>query len=364
MALRRWLLLGFALHLALFAGMLQARSTFAEEIGTPDDIRELLSKGLTIYEIDQELIRLTAMEEQLAIQIADVTVQAAEQEVVVAAKREQASKVLRSYYKGKRNHLWLFIIKADSFYEGLQTYHYLSRIFKHEQRLLQDHADHYKTLKNLLLQLEEDRNQLQAVKAEFIAQRARLIELEEQLNRELAMRDDAEQIQEQIDELTHQWETKGLPVFKHYFNELARTINKLPEEIIASGNLKLQNGRFVMSISDEELTDFFRRHNPEDFEHFTFSFAEGDFAAYGARDDTAISISGYYDLMTDENIIAFHLTKLIYNGYELPDTTIRALNEQFDLNFYPDNLDMPFRVQAQSVDIEDGRLSISFVLRR
>lgn len=357
-------MLGFTLHLAIFAGMFQVRSALAEEISTPDDIRDLLGKGLTIYEIDQELIRLTAEEEQLAIQIADVTVQAAEQEVVVAAKREQASKVLRSYYKGKRNHLWLFIVRADSFYEGLQTYHYLSRIFKYEQRLLQDHADHYQALKKLLNQLEEDRTRLQTVKAEYIAQRARLVALEEQLEQELAMREDAEEIQEQIDALTHIWETKGLPVFKHYFNELARTINKLPDEIIASGNLKLQNGRFVMTISDQELTDFFRRHNPEDFEDFTFSFAEGDFTAYGSREDTAISISGYYELMEEDNIIAFHLTKLVYNGYELPDTTIRALNEQFDLNFYPDYLDMPFRVKAQSVEIEDGVLSISFVLRR
>jgi len=363
---RSWFILGFTLHFVIFAAWWPSHAALAEEASpaVPEEIRELLSKGLTIYEIDQELLRLDDKEVQLTDDIKQVTVQAADQAVIVDAKRAQAGKILRSYYKGKRDHLWLLVLNADSFYEALQTYYYLSRIFEHEQRILQAHADAYRQLQDLLARLELDRSTLRAVRQAYIAQRDRLIALQEELDRELAAREDGDTVQEAIDALTHIWETKGLPVFKHYFNELARAIGKLPEEIIANGNMKLKNGRFVMTITDTALTDFFRAYNPEDFEHFTFSFAEDDFTAYGAKDDTAISIKGYYELDEKTNTIVFQLTRLVYNGYELPDTTIHALQDQFDLNFYPDLLDMPIKVQAQEVVIEDGELRIGFVLKR
>jgi len=366
MRLGRWLMVGFILHFSIFSYLYHMRTALAEETSSPEleEIRELLNKGLTIYEIDQELERLTVKEAEMTGEIGLVTEQIADQEIVVAQKREQAAKVLRSYYKGKRDNLWLFIFRADNFYDALQTYYYLSLVFKHEQRILEEHAVQYQELKRLLTRLEEDRELLRAIKAEYIAQRERLIALQEELDQELAEREDGDAIMEEILALTQMWETKGLPLFKYYLNELSVTINKLPEEIISNGKLSLQNGRFVLKITDQELTDFYRRHNPVDFENFNFSFADDDFSVYGVRDDTSVRINGIYELVEEENIIAFTLTRLVYNGFELPDTTIRAMNEEFDLDFHPDLLDMPFRIQAKSVEIQDGALTISFVLKR
>jgi len=366
MRVRRWLMLGFILHFSIFTYLYHTRTVLAEDTSSLEleEIRELLNKGLTIYEIDQELDRLTVKEAELAEEISEVSGQAAVQETIVAEKREHAAKVLRSYYKGKRDHLWLFIFRAENFYEALQTYYYLSLVYKHEQRILEEHALQYQELKRLLTRLEEDRTTLQTIKAEYIAQRERLVALQEELDQELAAREEGDAIMEEIQTLTELWETKGMPLFKYYLNELSVTINKLPEEIIAGGNLSLQNGRFVLKITDQELTDFYRRHNPVDFENFEFSFADDDFSIYGIRDDTSVRINGYYELMEEENVIAFTLTRLVYNGFDLPDTTIRAMNEEFDLNFHPDQLDMPFKVQAKSVDIQDGTLTISFMLKR
>lgn len=366
MRVRSLLILAFTLNFIVFAALWPSRETYSEEFATdvPKEIRDLLGKGLTIYEIDQELVRLDEKEALLIVEIGEVTTQVEVQEKVVEAKRIQAGKVLRSYYKGKRDNLWLLILNADNFYEALQTYYYLSVIFKQEQRILESHASSYRELKQLLSKLEQDRETLQLIRREYIAQRNRLVALQEELDQQLAEREDREEVLDAIDALTHIWETKGLPVFKYYFAQLAKAIGKLPEEIIARGNMKLQKGRFVMTITDTELTEFFRNQYPEDFENFTFSFAENDFTAFGARDDIAMSIKGYYELDEEANIIYFHLTKLVYNGFELPDTTLRSLAEQFDLNFYPDLLDMPFKVNAQEVKIENGQLSISFVLGR
>lgn len=145
MRVRRWLMLGFILHFSIFSYLYHTRTVLAEETSSLDleEIRELLNKGLTIYEIDQELERLTIKEAELTEEISEVTEQAAVQETIVAAKRQQAAKVLRSYYKGKRDNLWMFIFRVDNFYEALQTYYYLSLIFKHEQRILEEHALQY-----------------------------------------------------------------------------------------------------------------------------------------------------------------------------------------------------------------------------
>jgi|HigsolmetaAR203D_1030402.scaffolds.fasta_scaffold00016_98 hypothetical protein len=367
MRVRKWLLGIFTLHFILFAALWPSADALAEEdiaADIPEDIRELLNKGLTIYEIDQELMRLDETESKLIVEIEAVSEQAAQQEKVVEAKRVHAGKVLRSYYKGKRSNLWLFIFHADSFYEAIQTYYYLSQIYKQDRRILKEHADSYRRLMELIAKLEQDRAMLQRVRNEFIAQRNRLVALQEELDRELAERDDRDAVQEAIDALTRVWETKGLPLFKHYLNQMSKAISKLPDEIIANGNMRLRNGRFVLSISDTELTKFFRDFDPVDFEQFTLSFAENDFTVYGTRDDTSMNIKGYYEVDTDQNILVFHMTKLVYNGFELPDTTIRALTEEVDLNFHPDLLDMPFKVKAQEVAIENRELIISFVLRR
>lgn len=338
-------------------------AVFAAE-RTPDDIRELLSKGLTIYEIDQEVMRLTERETALTLQIEQVSEQTVHQELLLDAQREHAGKVLRSYYKGHRDNLWMLLFHADSFYEALHIYQYLSYIYKQDRRILQEYADTFEQLKQLLEQLQKTRSELTAVKTEFLAQRRRLVSLQEELERELAEREDAAAILEEIDALTRVWETKGMPVFRHYFQQLAIAIQGLPDEIMKKGNLNFVNGKFRMTISDEELTNFMREQNPDDFANFSFSFADQDLTAYGTKEDTAISIKGYYELVEDENVIAFHLTKLVYNGFELPDTTIRDMNESFDLNVYPDLLELPFKIKTTDVFIEDRELIIDFVLVR
>ena len=123
-----------------------ARPVFAAKHSSPDEIRDLLSKGLTIYEIDQEVTRLTERESAITLRIEQVSEEVVEQEKLVAAQREQAGKVLRAYYKGHRENLWLLLFRADSFYEALHLYRYLSFIYKQDRRTLQEYADTYEQL--------------------------------------------------------------------------------------------------------------------------------------------------------------------------------------------------------------------------
>lgn len=58
----------------------------------------------------------------------------------------------------------------------------------------------------------------------------------------------------------------------------------------------------------------------------------------------------------------FHVDHVVFNGLELPDTTRQALEEEFDLGFYPARI-VSF-LQATEVASSDGilhvKLSLSF----
>jgi hypothetical protein len=58
----------------------------------------------------------------------------------------------------------------------------------------------------------------------------------------------------------------------------------------------------------------------------------------------------------------FHVDHVVFNGLELPDTTRQALEEDFDLGFYPQKI-VSF-LHATEVSSADGilhvKLSLSF----
>jgi hypothetical protein len=80
----------------------------------------------------------------------------------------------------------------------------------------------------------------------------------------------------------------------------------------------------------------------------TFSFADGDIAAHGEESGTEVSIRGRYAIDNDPaNRIRFHVDELQYNGLTLPDTTVKDLEERFDLGIYPEK----FQVKAEATDV-------------
>ena len=72
-------------------------------------------------------------------------------------------------------------------------------------------------------------------------------------------------------------------------------------------------------------------------------------------------IAGYYSVENEtQNAIVFHVERLVFNGLELPESTRRALGEEFDLGFYPQQLIS--YVKATDVQIIPGTLEVSLEL--
>src|SRR5690606_18120249 len=76
-----------------------------------DEHRDLLEKGLNIYEIDQEIKRIIMQEQQVAEQIRKTERRLVEEEKIVKQKRERVGHILRAYYSGERINLFMVLFQ-------------------------------------------------------------------------------------------------------------------------------------------------------------------------------------------------------------------------------------------------------------
>ncbi|WP_019533042.1 hypothetical protein [Paenibacillus ginsengihumi] len=332
--------------------------------------RQVLQKGLTLYEIDQELSRIAELEQQLNAQIS-----ATEQELERARAssdeaRRHAGKVIRAYYMGDRDTIWLLLFSIRSLSDALSTLEYLQMILSSDRRALRQHSEEQARLSRITEELAQSRLALQESKERYLSGRERLVALQKELDEALAASGQADQLRQQMEALNAQWQEEGVPLFKTYFRELAKAMKDLPEMVTAGsgGNSRLiLNGfNYTFQLTDEELNEFLRQKN-ELFHRLTFRFTADQVIAEGMHENTTVLIKGNYRLETKNasdgkavQYAKYSIDELQYNGYMLPDTTIRALESEFDLGIYPQNI--ASFLQVTGIDLEEGTMSVMLKL--
>lgn len=355
---KRWWRRLFIVYFSCFMVGYYASPSWADT--ALEETRKLLQKGLTIHEIDREIERLSRKEEQIGELIVLTEQRIEHQNQAVELKRNSAGKVLRSYYMGQRESLFLSLLSMDNLYDMLVALDFMQIVFKHDQRLLLSYKESYEQLKSLKQELLQTQDELHAVKHAFLEERAKLLELQDELETELAFlpEEDALLLREEIRRLTAEWESKGIVLFRKYFSALASAMQELPEIIVANeGHLQMKGSTFIFQITDEQLNDFIRSRN-DLFAHLAFHFDNDIITAAGEEDGTSIIIQGYYALVNEPvNKIEFHLQSLHYNGYELPESTGFDLEDQVDLAIYPDKFNPP--IEATGVAMEENKLIIT-----
>ncbi|MDP5273136.1 coiled-coil domain-containing protein [Chengkuizengella axinellae] len=353
--LKKILIFNFSIFLFLYysnlAYALQTNETNLEET------KKLLEKGLTIFEIDQELDRLTIKEENIAQEITETKNSIEVQRQLADQSREKSGEILKKYYTRERDDLIQLLFSSESISEALTVLEFMQAIVSRDQKILNNYQEDYDKLQNLLLELLTTQQELLEIKKAYLFEKDRLITLQKELDDEISQLEDGESILEQIEQLTLDWEREGLPVFKNYFQALAKAMQNLPDILTDNRqHLQLEGLQFVFQITDTELNDFLKTQDPL-FKPFEFTFQENMITAQGSNDQIEIKLSGIYKIVSEpENIIEFQVTELRYNEYNLPDTTIRALEEEFDLAFYPKKI-APF-IEATEIDLRDGNLKI------
>lgn len=330
----------------------------------PETADSLVQKGLTIAEIDRELERLKREDSDMSARIGQTEAKLAEQEKLVAEKRQHAGMVLRSYYMGERDSIWLLLFSLRSFSDVIRTYEYLSMIIAGDHRKLNDYRTAADGLKKLGAELEGSRSKLREAEAEYTAQRDRLVKLQEELDRQLAESAEAQAVMKRISEVNNLWQTKGIPLFRTYFNALAEAMKGLPELATAKTNdgksrLSLDGLNATFQLTDTDLNEFLRSKNAL-FRDLTFRFTQDGVEAGGKQDDMSLSMKGVYEIDKEKKTIRFRVTALSFNDYELPDTTVRDLERQVDLGFNP-RAYMAF-LEPTEIKHETGLLTVKFKL--
>jgi peptidoglycan hydrolase CwlO-like protein len=343
-------------------------SAFAAEKNTTDELRdmlsleetrELLQKGLSIHEIDQEIARLTAEEPRIAARIEEARLEAEKKGLQLKATKERAGRVVRAYYMGQRQPIWLLVLSAKSLTQALTIYEFITHVLESDQRALKTFQQTQAEWKQSEAKWLEAQTELRSLKSQLVAEREKLIGLQQELDAKLATLSNAEEVKETIFALTTNWEQHGLPLFQSYFTALSEAINQLPELLTQSKNLVAQGFNYTFRMGDSELNDFLRGKN-ELFHHFTFEFHDGYIVVYGNDGDVEVSIRGRYVLENQPNAIRFHIDELMYNGLQLPESTAQGLERDYELAIYPQNFAAFF--VATGVLVEKGTMSVTLTM--
>jgi peptidoglycan hydrolase CwlO-like protein len=322
------------------------------------ELRGLLQKGLTIQEIDRELEKLAAKDERLAadMQVNEQRIELSRTEMTTA--KEKAGKVLRSYYTGDRPSIIMLLLTTESFTDLLKMLDYMNMIVTHDNRMLNAYKESYNKLQTLQVDLSRQREELQRTKNDYLAQKERIVTLQAELDTLLAASGNRDEYVRQIGQLNEQWKTVGIPLFDRYLTQLGVSFKRF-SELLSTDSFKMTSLNTAdFDITDKQLNDFLRSTNHL-FDHLNFRFAQGLVIAEGKEDGVDVSIKGVYKMAG--KVIKFELLGLTFNGFDLPDTTVKSMNESYSsLGIDPSKV--AAFLTPEDVVITDGKLTVKLKL--
>ncbi|MDK8180958.1 hypothetical protein [Paenibacillus sp. UMB4589-SE434] len=325
------------------------------------EMQHLLQQSLSIQELDQEIRRITTRQGEAATRRQELEDELKSQEAALFDKQDQAGRVLRAYYIGERDTLLAAALSADRWSDMFKLLDYYQFLIETDQNTLTSYRNNVKHIDRLHQEQAALEKDLSQVRTQLIAQRDRLIQMKSQLDNDVAGSKDPAAMQQLIAEFNKYWQSVGLFEVKHYFKAIAQSMQKLPDFIQKNGNLTSDGLNYTVSIKDSELNEFLSKQDPL-FKDFSFVFRKGTIAAVGEREGIKVIVEGSYTLENDpEHAIRFHVERLQFNGLELPESTRKQLEEQFDLNFYPQQL-IQF-IEAKEVTLEPHVLTVKLSVK-
>lgn len=320
----------------------------------------LLQKGLTLYEIDQEVRRLSEKENELGRKTEDARSKIAVMQDQSALTRRHAANVIRAYYMGERQTIWTALLAAKSLSQAMTILQFVNAILQNDHLILNRYSQTKKELEQWQTAYSDQRRQLADIKTQFLKQREKLVRLQKEIDEELTKTPDSRKIAQDINALTQTWEDKGLPLFRTYFQALNEATKQLPELFSNKSNLIIDGVNYTFQVTDKEVNQFFRNQNPM-LQNFSIRFLDGLVLIEGKERDTEISIKGKYVLENEQqNAIRFDIEELSYNRFILPESTKKKLLEEFDLKLYPRQIAPFFR--ATQVESKESRLTVRMKL--
>lgn len=331
----------------------------------PDDeeTRKLLEQTLSSAELEREITRITAEQQTLERKAAELEKQAAAKQSNIADQQERAGAVVRAYYMGERDGLLSAFLSAKSISRVIALFDYYEIIMGQDKRTLTQYETQYKDLKSTLTAARRSSQELAELKTALEEQQKRVLALDKEIAGGIQASTDPESMERLLEEFSKYWENIGLHEVRKYFKALASAMKHLPEFVQSrDGVLERKGMTYNLALSEKDLNEFLVTQNPL-FQDFRFVFKDNSISATGKSGGLSLSLTGRYTIQQEPvNGLMFHVDHVVFNGLELPDTTRQALEEEFDLGFYPSKI-VSF-LQATEVASSDGilhvKLSLSF----
>lgn len=327
-----------------------------------EQVNQILEKSLSIVEIDKEIARIQTEKQKVMDEMSVTDKNIVQREQDIKEKREESGKVLRAYYMGEREILLRAILSFNSLHELFAMLDYVDIIFTKDRNTLDSYTNEYMSLKEEYTKLGSRKTELEEIENRLQTQRNRVAQLEQQIDGELAGRSDADRLRLLMEELTNYWESAGLQEVELYFGAISKAMNKLPNWLEDNKQyLEINGFNYTIRIPEDALNTFLREQDKR-FNDFSFRFEDGKVTASGKHDNIDIAVTGHYTVEEEpKNGIVFHVDELLFNGFALPDTTRKTLEEKFDLGFYPGDL-ITF-IQAKSVEMKDKELIVNLKMK-
>ncbi|MFC3745486.1 coiled-coil domain-containing protein [Paenibacillus sp. GCM10012306] len=326
-----------------------------------EETRKLLEQTLSSAEIEKEIDRISGEQAVLEKKVAELETQAAEQKSAIADQQERAGAIIRSYYMGDRDGLLEAFLSAKSISRVLMLWDYYEIIIGRDRDILSQYENQYKKLKVTLQAAQRNSQELATLKSALEEQKIRVAALHKEIEGGIRSSSDPESMNALLKEFSLYWENIGLHEVKTYFKALSSAMNNLPDFVQNHKDLLTRQGMtYQLSLKEEDLNDFLQSQSNL-FSDFAFHFNESSVTASGKSGKLSLALTGHYTIQNEPvNAMLFHVDKIIFNGLELPDTTNKALEKEFDLGFYPAKI-VSF-LRATEVESKDGLLQVKLVV--
>lgn len=322
---------------------------------------QLLQQSLSITELNKNINRISVQEIATAQKRKQIETVLQREEVAFSQKREQASRILCSYYIGERDSILQTVLADNQVHNMLLLFEYFQLLLQADHDILSTYKEQINTLRQLRKQNRQLEKELSEVRNRLVIQRNRLAKLQKQLNAHVATSNNPAAMNKLIQEFLSYWQNVGLHEVRYYFRALAKSMKKLPHFIKSKGHIRIQGINYMVTIREELLNQFLQEQDPM-FKVLTFQFKDGVIAAEGYRSGMIVRVEGHYTIESEPiNNMLFHIDHIFFNRLELPKSTHYDLEQSFDLSFYPKQL-VPF-IEAREVAITDKMITVKLSLR-
>ncbi|MNO29665.1 hypothetical protein D3C76_195850 [compost metagenome] len=328
-----------------------------------EETRRLLEQTLSSAEIEQEIARINTEQKALEQQASLLEKKASAQKNAITDQQERAGAIVRAYYMGERDGLLAAVLSAKSISRLLALYDYYEIVIGRDQETLSQYEKEYKKLKATLTAAQRSSQELAELKAVLEEQKARIAILHDDIESGIQSSSDPAKMSALLEEFTKYWENIGIHEVKTYFKALSAAMKNLPQFVQSRDGIMTRKGMtYTLALKEEDLNEFLVSQNPL-FKDFAFHFNNNEVTASGKSGGLSMTLTGHYTIQEEPvNGLMFHVDHVLFNGLELPDTTRTALEEEFDLGFYPEKI-VSF-LRATEVSSSDGvlhvKLSLSF----